>query len=54
MKKIIENEDVLFFWALLSAEWEEEESKALLEVLVEHYITVRGHSCASGWVEKYK
>ena len=54
MKKIIENEDVLFFWALLSADWEEEESKALLELLVEHYITVRGYSCASGWVEKYK
>ena len=43
-----------FFGALLSVEGEEEESKALLELLVDHYITVRGFSFASGFVEKYK
>ena len=40
-----------YFWALLSSEWEEEESEALLELLVEHYITVHGYSYASGWAE---
>ena len=53
VKKITENEDVLFYWALLSAEWEEE-SKALLVLVTEHYITMRGFSFASGWIEKYK
>lgn len=54
VKKIIENEDVLFYWALLSAEWEEEESRALLVLIAEHYVTIRGFSLASGWIEKYK
>ena len=54
VKKITENEDVLFYWALLSAEWEEEESKAILVLITEHYITMRGFSFASGWIEKYK
>ena len=42
------------FWALLSVEGEEEESKSLLELLVDHYITVRKFSFPSGLVEKYK
>ena len=42
------------FGALLSVEGEEEEIKSLLELLVDHYITVRRFSFASGLVEKYK
>ena len=52
-RKISSNDDVLFFWSLLSANWEEEESHALLEQIIDHYITVRGFSFASGWMEKY-
>ena len=53
-KKISNNEDVLFYWAILSAGWEIEESDALLKLIIEHYITVRGFSFVSGWLEKYK
>ena len=48
------NDDVQFFWALVSASWEGGESQALLELVVEQYVTVCGFSFASGWMEEYK
>lgn len=53
-KKISESDDVQFYWAIVSAEWEEGESQALLGMIVEHWITVRGFSFTSGWLERYK
>ena len=32
---------VQFFWAIVSVEWEEEESRALLEQIIEHHVTIR-------------
>ena len=52
--KISSIDDIQFFWSLVSAGWEEEEGQALLEQKVDHYVTVRGFSFASGWIEKYK
>lgn len=51
---ILLNDDVQFFWALVSASWEEDESQTLLELVVKRYVTVRGFSFASGWMEKCK
>ena len=51
---ILLNNDVQFFLALISASWEEDESQALLELVVKQYVTVRGFSIAPGWMEKYK
>ena len=53
-KDISSNDDVQFYWALLSAGWGVPESEALLELIIEHYVTVRGFSFVSGWMEKYK
>ncbi len=53
-KKISESEDVQFYWSIVSAEWEQDESQALLGLIIEHWITVCGFSFASGWLEKYK
>ena len=53
-KKVLENEDVAFYWSILSADWEEQDSQALLELMVNMFITIRGFSYASAWVEKYK
>ncbi len=39
---------------MVSAEWDEEESKELLRHIVDHWIVVRGFSFVSGWLEKYK
>ena len=53
-KKVLENEDVAFYWSILSADWEERDSQDLLELVVNMFITIRGFSYASAWVEKYK
>ena len=53
-KNVTENDDVQFYWALLSAGWGVEESEKLLDLIVEHYVTIRGFSFCSGWMEKYK
>ena len=49
-----ESEDVLFHWCILSAETEEEDAKIVFDMLIDLWITVRGFSFASLWVELYK
>ena len=53
-EKITSDDDVLFFWEIVSAGWEVEESQVLLKLIAEHYITIRGFSFVSGLLEKYK
>ena len=53
-EKITSDDDVLFFWEIVSTGWEVEESQALLKLIAEHYITIRGLSFVSGLLEKYK
>ncbi len=54
MKGITENEDVLFYWSMVSVNWAEEESRVLLGMIADLYITIRGFSFASAWMERYK
>ena len=51
---IIENDNVQFYWSILSADWEEECSEALLEMIVSQWVKIRGFSYAGAWVERYK
>ena len=48
------NEDVLFYWAIISGNWGVEESKALFSMVVELWITIRGFGFTSSWMEQYK
>ena len=48
------NDDVQFSWSLVAADWEEEEAQALLSLIIDLWITIRGFSFASSWIEKYK
>ena len=48
------SEDVKFYWCMLAEDWEEDESDALLELVVDMWITIRGFHYASAWLEKYK
>ena len=48
------NEDVLFFWSMISSSWDEESSKTLFQMVADLWLTVRGNSYLSAWVEKYK
>jgi hypothetical protein len=52
--EILKNEDVLFYWEITSINWDNAVSTRLLHLLVEHWITIRGYSFASSFMEKYK
>ena len=42
-------------WSTISANWEEEEASGeLLKSIVEHWVTIRGFSFTSAFMEKYK
>lgn len=51
---ILDNEDVLFLWSMLSSDWAEDSAGALLQMLVNQWIKIRGFSCASAWLEEFK
>ena len=54
MEKIGSNDDVLFYWSMISVNWEVEEADVLLKMIIEHWITVRGFSYTSAFLERYK
>ncbi len=52
---IMSDDDVLFYWSMLTVEIEDEAvSNQLLCMIVEHWITIRGFSHASSIIELYK
>ena len=54
METISGDEDVLFFWTILTAEWEGEEEKVLLSMVIELWITIRGISFARSFLDMFK
>ena len=46
--------NVQYFWYLIASDWEESSAKVLLEMIIEEWVTIRGFSYASAWVEKFK
>ena len=53
-ESIMKNEDVMFNWLMISGEWEDEEAEVLFKMVIDLWVTIRGFSFASCWVEKYK
>ena len=53
-EKILANEDVEFHWETISVNWGEKEKTTLLSMIVDQWITIRGFSYTSNWMEKYK
>ena len=51
---ILNDDDVLFHWSILAINWDNEEADALLPLIAEQWVTVRGFSFASSWMEKFK
>ena len=52
---ITEDSDVQFYWTLVSQDVDEEnEAIKLLEEIVTTWVTIRGFSLASTWLEQYK
>ena len=52
-EKII-NDDVQFYWSMVASNWEDEVADVLLEMIIDEYVKIRGHSTASAWLEQYK
>ena len=51
---ILTNHSVLEQWSEFTTNWGREESDKLLQMIVEHWITVRGFSFTSAFMEAYK
>ncbi len=54
LEAVTSDEDVLFFWSIVAAEWDEEEEQALLPMVIELWVTIRGFSFAKSFLEIYK
>ena len=57
IKKVTGDDDVQFIWLMATAEFDIEDRdihEALLQKIVELFVTVRGFSVASAWLEKFK
>ena len=52
--KLERNDDVLFYWSIISAKWDQESEAILLRMTVDLWVTIRGFSLTSAWVERYK
>ena len=53
-EEILTDEDILFHWAIVSANWDEEAATTLLPMIAKLWVTIRGFSYASAWMENYK
>ena len=54
LSSIASNEDVLFYWSMLSADADEEDAQTLLKMIIELWTTIRGFAYVSSWIELYK
>ena len=54
LTKIVESDDLAFHWSVLAGDWEEGDSQALQKLVVDLFVTIRGFSYASAWMEKFK
>ena len=53
--KIIQNEDIQFYWALLSQDIDcPNDAQTLLSEIIRLWVTIRGFSMAASWMEIYK
>ena len=48
------NDDVLFYWSMISAGWNESSRNTLLDMVINMWVCVRGFSYSSAWIEKNK
>ena len=52
--KIIEDEGIQSCWSTIAVDWEDETATLLLNMIVDTWIKIRGHSTARAWLESYK
>ena len=54
VSKIASDEAVQFHWSVVAADFGEAEEKILLDMIIDLWVTIRGFSFVSGWIEAYK
>ena len=54
IKEIKHNEDVSFYWEIITSNWESEEAEELHDMLSRHWITLHGYSHAGAFLENCK
>ena len=55
LEEIKENEDVLFYWSMLSIDiYSPEDADELLKAVIKLWVTIRGYSLTAAWFEEYK
>ena len=54
IEEIKQNEDVAFYWCMAAADMDERLATTLLHGIVKLWVTIRGFSFSSAWVELYK
>ena len=52
--RVITDEGVQSRWSTIAADWEDDTATLLLNMIVDTWITIRGHSTARAWLESYK
>jgi len=52
--KILSNHNVEYYWEMIAENWKEDDSKVLLGLIVNLWITIRGFAHTSTWMERYK
>ena len=53
-KGLLESDDLLFHWCMLTVDIDDSDASDLLGMIVHLWITVRGYSFTSAWLEMYK
>ena len=53
-KKVLEDEEVLFAWAIASVELDDKTGSILLKMIVQLWLTIRRFSFAGAFIEQYK
>lgn len=54
VERMEKNDNILFCWRIVSTAWDEECSSVLLPMILRLWVTIRGYSLCSAWMEKYK
>ena len=55
IRRIMDDEDVQFYWSMLALDIEDEDhSSELLWTIVQQWMTMRGFAITSAWTEDYK
>jgi len=57
IKTITNNKNVLFYWLIATADFDIDDHEVhdiLLTMIMELYVTMRGYSYTSSWMEKFK